>query len=41
MTNFFDALPKLGVEKCMEVETQQGINLANATSAIQSLEHFV
>lgn len=41
MTNFFDALPKLGVEKCMEVETQQGINLANAASAIQSLEHFV
>ncbi|KAH6878438.1 hypothetical protein BKA58DRAFT_377251 [Alternaria rosae] len=41
MTNFFDALPKLGIEKCMEIETQQGINLANAASAIRSLEHFV
>ncbi|KAK2742361.1 hypothetical protein FQN55_007895 [Onygenales sp. PD_40] len=41
VTNFFDALPKLGVEKSMEIETQQGINLANAASATQSLEHFV
>lgn len=40
-TNFFEALPTLGVEKSMEIETRLGCNLADAAAATASLEHYV
>ncbi|KAI3393352.1 hypothetical protein diail_4433 [Diaporthe ilicicola] len=40
-TNFFEALPALGVEKAMEAETRLGINLADAAAATGSLQHYV
>lgn len=40
-TNFFEALPKLGIEKSMEIETRLGSNLADAAAATESLEHYV
>ncbi|KAK2598784.1 hypothetical protein N8I77_012171 [Diaporthe amygdali] len=42
MTNFFDeALPTLGIDKAMELETRQGRNLADAAAATDSLSHYV
>lgn len=40
-TNFFEALPTLGIEKSMEVETRLGKNLADAAASTESLEHYV
>lgn len=40
-TNFFEALPKLGIEKSMEIETRLGSNLADAAAATETLEHYV
>lgn len=40
-TNFFEALPTLGIEKSMETETLLGKNLADAAAATESLEHYV
>lgn len=40
-TNFFEALPTLGVEKSMEIETRLGQNLADAAAATESLSHYV
>lgn len=40
-TNFFEALPTLGIEKSMEIETRLGSNLADAAAATESLEHYV
>ncbi|KAL1847970.1 hypothetical protein Daus18300_013773 [Diaporthe australafricana] len=40
-TNFFEALPELGVDKSMEVETRLGTNLADAAAATDTLEHYV
>jgi NmrA-like family protein len=41
VTNFFETLPTLGVEKSMEIETCLGINIADAAAATESLVHFV
>ncbi|KAH8762134.1 hypothetical protein F5883DRAFT_716656 [Diaporthe sp. PMI_573] len=41
VTNFFEALPTLGIEKSMETETLLGKNLADAAAATESLEHYV
>ncbi|KAJ0427127.1 hypothetical protein BJY00DRAFT_8727 [Aspergillus carlsbadensis] len=41
VTNFFDALPALGVNKSMETETAQGINLAIAAAETPTLEHYI
>ncbi|KAG8167697.1 hypothetical protein KVR01_003386 [Diaporthe batatas] len=40
-TNFFEALPTLGIEKSMEMETRLGRNIADAAAATESLEHYV
>lgn len=40
-TNFFEALPTLGIEKSMEIETRLGSNLADAAAATETLEHYV
>lgn len=40
-TNFFEALPQLGIEKSMEIETRLGSNLADAAAATDSLAHYV
>jgi len=41
VTNFFEALPKVGAVKSIEIEVQQGINLAKAAAATTSLQHYV
>ncbi|KAK8083934.1 hscarg dehydrogenase [Apiospora saccharicola] len=41
VTNFFDALPAVGVERAMEIETLLGANLADAAAATESLAHYV
>ncbi|KAL4887105.1 hypothetical protein BJY04DRAFT_177308 [Aspergillus karnatakaensis] len=41
VTNFFDSFLTIGIQKSMDNETQQGINLANAAAATDSLEHYV
>jgi hypothetical protein len=41
MTNFFEAVLTLGIERSMDTETRQGINLAEAAAATPSLEHYV
>lgn len=41
VTNFFEPLASLGIDKAMEVETKQGINLATAAAATPSLEHYI
>ncbi|KAK8140061.1 nitrogen metabolic regulation nmr [Apiospora sp. TS-2023a] len=41
VTNFFDVLPAMGVEKSMEIETRLGANLADAAAATESLTHYV
>lgn len=40
-TNFFEPFATLGAEKAGEIETAQGINLAKAAAATESLEHYV
>jgi hypothetical protein len=41
VTNFFENLPTLGVNKAMESETEFGINLANAAAQTSTLEHYI
>jgi uncharacterized protein YbjT (DUF2867 family) len=41
ITDFFEPFAKDGPEKGMEVEVQQGINLAKAAAATKSLEHYI
>ena len=41
MTNFFEALPTLGIEKSMEIETAQGLNLAKAAAKTPTLKHYL
>lgn len=41
VTNFFEALPTMGVERSMEIETLLGTNLADAAAATESLAHYV
>jgi hypothetical protein len=40
-TNFFEPFATLGADKAGEIETAQGINLAKAAAATESLEHYV
>jgi hypothetical protein len=41
MTNFFEAFPKVGMAKGIEIEAKQGINLAKAAAATASLQHYI
>lgn len=41
VTNFFEAVPNMGVEKSMEIETRLGANLADAAAATETLTHYV
>ncbi|KAI9147327.1 putative hscarg dehydrogenase [Paramyrothecium foliicola] len=41
VTNFFETLITKGIEESMKRETRQGINLADAAAATDSLEHYV
>ena len=41
VTNFFEPFAKSGADKAIEVEVQQGKNLADAAAATSTLEHFV
>jgi hypothetical protein len=41
VTNFFEALPTLGIVSAMEIETAQGINLAIAAAETPTLEHYI
>ena len=41
MTDFFEPFAKSGPAKAMEVEVAQGINIAKAASATETLEHFI
>lgn len=41
VTNFFEALSAKGIEESAKNETRQGINLADAAAATESLEHYI
>jgi hypothetical protein len=41
MTNFFEPFVTEGPEKAIEVEYQQGLNLARAASKTSSLKHYI
>ena len=41
MTNFFEPFAAHGPEKAIEIETQQGLNLAKAASKTTTLEHYI
>jgi hypothetical protein len=41
VTNFFEAFPKVGKAKSVEIEVNQGINLAKAAAATASLQHYI
>ncbi|KAL4926745.1 uncharacterized protein BDV17DRAFT_269007 [Aspergillus undulatus] len=41
VTNFFENLASIGIEKSMESETEQGINLAKAASMTETLDHYI
>ena len=41
ITDFFEPFFKLGPKEGMEIEIQQGINLARAASATPTLEHYI
>ena len=41
VTDFFEPFKKYGPAKAMEVEVQQGINLANAAKATTTLRHYI
>ncbi|KAL2799910.1 NAD(P)-binding protein [Aspergillus keveii] len=41
VTNFFEALPTLGIQQAMDTETAQGINLAIAAAQTPTLEHYI
>jgi len=41
VTDFFEPFAKNGPEKAVQVEVQQGINLAKAAAATSALEHYI
>ncbi|KAL4937918.1 hypothetical protein BDV06DRAFT_65267 [Aspergillus oleicola] len=41
VTNFFENIGAIGIEKSMENETKLGINLAIAASKTEALEHYI
>jgi len=41
VTDFFEPFAAFGPDKAMDVESQQGINVAKAAAATASLEHFI
>lgn len=41
VTNYFEAVPVHGVDKSMDIETSQGVNIADAAAATESLVHYV
>ncbi|KAK1758900.1 hypothetical protein QBC47DRAFT_420024 [Echria macrotheca] len=41
VTDFYESFEKYGPEKAMEIETQQGINMAKAAAAVPTLEHYI
>jgi hypothetical protein len=41
VTDFFEPFAKNGPVKAMEVEVQQGINMAKAAAATKTLEHYI
>jgi hypothetical protein len=41
VTDFFEPFAKNGPEKAVEVEVQQGLNLAKAAAATSTLEHYI
>ncbi|OIW29356.1 NAD(P)-binding protein [Coniochaeta ligniaria NRRL 30616] len=41
VTNFFEPFAAFGPEKAVDVEAQQGTNVAKAAAATDSLEHFI
>ncbi|KAJ9144408.1 NAD(P)-binding protein [Coniochaeta hoffmannii] len=41
VTDFFEPFAAFGPDRAMEVESQQGINVARAAAATPSLEHFI
>ncbi|KAM0259701.1 hypothetical protein ACHAQJ_003135 [Trichoderma viride] len=41
ITNFFDRFGQLNAEESINIEVQQGVNLANAAAATPTLEHYI
>ncbi|KAL4951151.1 hypothetical protein BDW69DRAFT_201622 [Aspergillus filifer] len=41
VTNFFENIGTLGIERSMDVETTLGINLAKAAAATEGLKHYI
>ncbi len=41
VTDFFEPFGRLGAEKAIEIEVQQGINLAKTAAATSTLEHYI
>jgi len=41
VTDFFEPFAAFGADKAMDVEAQQGINVAKAAASTTSLEHFI
>jgi len=41
VTDFYEHFEKYGPDKAMEIETQQGINMAKAAAAVPTLEHYI
>ena len=41
VTNFFEPFGQHGAAKAMEIEVEQGVNLAKAASATKTLEHYI
>jgi hypothetical protein len=41
VTDFFEPFGQHGAEKAMEIEVEQGVNLAKAASATKTLEHYI
>jgi len=41
VTDFFEPFAKVGAEKAMDVESEQGINIAKAAQATSTLQHYV
>jgi hypothetical protein len=41
VTNFYENFGNIGTEEATEIEIQQGINLAKAAAATESLQHYI
>lgn len=41
VTNFLDPFPAKSKEECMQIERNQGINMARAASQVPTLEHYI